>query len=207
MYIVTLLYQAADGAAHGDDIVIGVRRKDYHTLRERFGTFGTVGVVGVRLAARPSRDGVLQVVEYLDVHIVGRSVESQQFAQAVLVVVLVGQLQDGFACELAQPYDGASDELVVPFAGSHQPGTLDTCQVGGSREVDYDVCVVVRLQIGCGDGVGDVAFHTFFHHFGFLFSPGHEVDFLGGEDGRYSHRDGADGRIVDGSEYFGGIVA
>jgi len=66
------------------------------------------------LAAGPAGDGVLQLIEYLDVDIVGRAIDSQELAQAVAVVILVGELEDGLAGLVAEPYDGAADELVVP---------------------------------------------------------------------------------------------
>ena len=80
MHLMTLLNQSAQRSTHRDNIVIGVRREDNHTLRIRRCTLWAIGIVGVRLTARPSRDGVLQVVKNLDVGIIGRTVQSQEFA-------------------------------------------------------------------------------------------------------------------------------
>lgn len=46
---------------------------------------------------RASGDGMLQIVENLDVDIVGRAVESEQFAKAPVVIVFVGEFEDWFA--------------------------------------------------------------------------------------------------------------
>ena len=66
-----------------------MRREDHHVLGEGISPFGTVGVVGIRFATRPTGDGVLQVIEYLDVAVVRRSIESDEFRQTVIVVILV----------------------------------------------------------------------------------------------------------------------
>ena len=129
MHVVTLLHQTADGAAHGYHIVIGMRRKDDHTLGERLGTLRTIRIIRIGLAAGPAGDGMLQVVEYLDVHIIGRAVKHQQLAQAVLVIILVGQLQNRFSGQKAKPHDGTPDQLVRPFAAGHKPRALDARQV------------------------------------------------------------------------------
>ena len=80
VYFMSLLYETAQCTSHGDYIVIRMWREYDYTFRERFGTFRAIGIVGIRFSARPSGNGVLKVVEYLDVGIVGRAVKSQQFA-------------------------------------------------------------------------------------------------------------------------------
>ena len=92
MHVMFLLYQTADSTAHRDDVIIRVRREYNDTFGIRFSTFGTIGVVCVRLAARPTGDGMLQVVENLDIYVVCRAVKGKQFTQTVFVVVFVGQL-------------------------------------------------------------------------------------------------------------------
>ena len=47
-----------------------MRGEDEHALGEGGGGYGTCGVVGIGLATGPSGDGVLQVVEDLDVYLV-----------------------------------------------------------------------------------------------------------------------------------------
>ena len=71
VYIMLLLYQTTDGTSHRDNVVIGMRREYDHAFGIGLCTFRAIGVVCVRLAARPSGDGMLQVIEYLDVHVIG----------------------------------------------------------------------------------------------------------------------------------------
>ena len=78
VHVVVLLNESADGATHRDHVVVGVRREDDDTLLCGQRTLRTVGVVGVRLAARPSGDGMLQVVEDLDIAVVSRTEEGEQ---------------------------------------------------------------------------------------------------------------------------------
>ena len=52
-------------------VIIGMRREYDHAFGIGLCTFRAIGVVCVRLAARPSGDGMLQVIEYLDVHVIG----------------------------------------------------------------------------------------------------------------------------------------
>ena len=86
-----LLYQTTDGASHGDNVIIGMRRKYDHTFWIGLCTLRTIGVVSIRLAARPTSDGVLQIVENLDVYIIGRTVEGKQLTQTVFVIIFVSQ--------------------------------------------------------------------------------------------------------------------
>ena len=190
VYVVALLDKAAERTAHGDHVVVRVRREDDDPLRERPGTLRAVGVVGIRLAARPSGDSMLEVVEYLDVGVVGRAVEGQKFAEAVLVVVLVGQLEDRLARHLAEPDECRTDELVGPLAGSDEPGVLDARQLGCRREVDNDVRIVVRLQERGRDSVADLAFYGLLDDVGLLLAPCRKEDPACGEDGAHAHRDG-----------------
>ena len=59
MHFMSLCYESLQRATHRDDIVVGVRREDNHTLRERLRTLRTIGVVGIGLATWPASDGVL----------------------------------------------------------------------------------------------------------------------------------------------------
>ena len=97
-------------------------REDYHALGVGFGAFRTIGVVCVRLAAGPAGDGVLKFIEHLDVHVVAGAVYGEQFAETVVVIVLIGELENRFAGLLAQPHNGAAYQFVVPFACGHHPG-------------------------------------------------------------------------------------
>ena len=207
VHLVFLLHQALERAAHRDDVVVGVRREDDHALLRRLGALGAIAVVGVRLAAGPTGDGVLQVVEYLYVDVVGRAVDGQQLAEAVLVVVLVGELEDRLACLLAEPYDGRADELIVPVARRYEPWPAYTSEVCGRGEVEHHLHVVVHLQEGGALGIAHLALDGVLDHFGFLLAPGQQEDFVGLADCGDAHSDGAYGDVLFGSEHFHGFRA
>ena len=116
MHVVVLLNQTADGSAHRDNVIVWVWRKHYDTLWIWFGTLWTIGIVSVWFTTRPTGDRMLQVVENLDISIVCRTIESQQLAQTILVVVLVGKLQDWFVDLLAETNQCRTYQLVCPFA-------------------------------------------------------------------------------------------
>ena len=59
MHLVSLCHESLQRATHRDDIVVGMRREDDHTLRERLRTLRTIGVVGIGLTTRPASDGML----------------------------------------------------------------------------------------------------------------------------------------------------
>ncbi len=92
-----LLYQSANGATHRDDIIVGMRREHNDALGVGQRTLRTSAVVGIRLAAGPSGDGVLQLVEHGDVDQSGLSVELlHQVPQSVVFIVFCRELQHGF---------------------------------------------------------------------------------------------------------------
>ena len=119
MYIVVLVAQTTKRSTHRNHIIIRMRTEDDHTLRIGSSPFRTIGIIRIRLTTRPSGDCMLNIIEDLDVHIVSRTVESQQLTQTMIAVILVRQLQDRFAGQLAQPNDGTTDQLIVPFATGH----------------------------------------------------------------------------------------
>jgi len=128
MNIVMLVAQTAQCSTHRDDIIVGMWTEYNDLLWIWIGTFRTIGVVGIRFATRPSGNSVLNIIEYLDVYIVSRSKECKQFAETIFAVVFVGELQDRFACQLAEPNDSATGQLVVPLACADQPRVTDTRQ-------------------------------------------------------------------------------
>ena len=207
VYFMFLLYQTAESSTHRDNVIIRMGRENNHTFRVGFCTFGTIGVVSIRLAARPSGDGVLQIIENFDIYIVCRTIKSQQFTQTVFIIILVGQFQNRFACQLAQPDNSATDQFVIPFAGSYQPRTLDACQIHGCRKVKRYMRIVVSLQIRSRNSIGDRTFHTFFNHSCFVLAPCKQIYFLCTENGSYSHRDRTDRSIIHCSENSGCFIA
>ena len=108
MDLVALIDEAAERAAHGDDVVVGVRREDEDAFGENGGTGAAQradgGVAGFRFfgitTAGPTGDGVLEFVEADEVGLVGGAVEVDEILEAGFVVVVVGELEDGFTAEL-----------------------------------------------------------------------------------------------------------
>ena len=90
MHIVALLDETAYGAAHGDDVIIGVGGEDHHTLGEGIGALWSQGVVSIGLATWPAGDGVLQLIEHLDVHKTGGAELLHPVSHTVLKIVFGG---------------------------------------------------------------------------------------------------------------------
>ena len=125
MHLVPLFYEPAQCAPHCQDGIVGVRAEGEHAFGVGCSALGAVGVVGIRLASWPPGDGVLQVVEDLYVYVISRAIDCHQFAQAIFVVVFVGELEDGFAGLLTKPHQRSPEQDVVPVARCHLPGILD----------------------------------------------------------------------------------
>ena len=191
VHIVPLRDQADEGAAHRDHVVIRVRREDQHGLGERCGRDRTRAVVRVGLAARPAGDRMLQVVEDPDVDLVVGAVQLQQFAQGVLQIVALRQLEDRRADRLAEPDHGLADELLRPVAGAHQPGGHHAREQAAGRRVDVEMDMVVPLQQRGRAGGRHLAFDDGLDRVGFIFSPRHQDDAARREHRGDAHRDGA----------------
>ena len=189
--IMALLYKAVQGSAHRDDVVVGVRRKDDNPLRKGHCTFRTVGVVVIGLAAWPSGNRMLQVIEDSDVAVISRTVESQKLGETVAVIVLVGQFQYRFLRFLAKPHHSGAGELVIPFAVGDQPRVDDAGQLGGGSEVDDHMRVVVSLKKRCGDVLRDRTFYRFLDDVGLVVAPCREEDMAGREYRADAHCDAA----------------
>src|SRR5690606_37354186 len=97
MYFMTLVVQALKSTTHADDIIIGMGGENQTTLGVRCGTLRMIGYLYARLTPRPARNGIPEHVVYLKVDFVGIAFFHQQVAQAVIVVIFIGQTQDGFA--------------------------------------------------------------------------------------------------------------
>ena len=114
---------------------------------------------------------MLQIVENLDIGIVGRTIERQKFAQSVFVIILIGQLQDGFLGYQTQPRKGRTGQLVCPCATRYEPRMDNAGKFAGCREVDNDVSVVMNLQERSRNGIAHAAFDRCLDDIGFLFAP------------------------------------
>ena len=90
MYFMTLRHQSLNGSSHGNDIIIRMGREYQYTFGEWSCTFWSIRIIRIRLSAWPSRNRMLQVIKYLDVGIICRTIQCKQFTQAIFIVILIG---------------------------------------------------------------------------------------------------------------------
>ena len=114
---------------------------------------------------------MLEVVEYLDVAVVGRAEACQQVRQTVLVVVFVSKLKDRLAQQLAKPNHSGTNSLVVPLAIGDEPRVDDACQLAGGSQVADEFGIVVSLDVCSRDGICNFALDDFLHDVGLFFAP------------------------------------
>ncbi len=205
--VMALLDEAVHGAAHADDGVLGFGAEDEAAFGVGFGALGAVGVVGVGFAAGPAGDGVLEAVEDADVELVAGALLGEEVGEAVLVVVFVDEFEDGAAGLQSLPDDGAAGFGGGPGGGADEPGELDSGEFAGGAGVDEEAGVGVVLKEGGGDGLRDGAFDGAGGDGGFVFSPGHEDEAAGAEDGADAHGDGEVGDVFLAPEVGGGVLA
>ena len=206
----SLLHQTDEGSAHRDHVVVGVRREDHYAFREGLRGDRARRIVGVGLAAGPSGDGVLQVVEDVDVDLVVGAALFEQFAQRVFDIVLVGKFQNRFLHHAAKPYHCLADELGRPAAGPDQPWRLFAGEQLCGVLVDDHFDVGVGLEVGGRHLPRDFALDHALDDRGLLLAPGHQDDLLGAHDGADAHRDSHLGRVLQSEEGsrldFAGVV-
>ena len=89
---------------------------------------------------------MLEVVEYFDIHVVGRTVESNKFAKTIFVVVFISEFEDWFSGFLAQPNNSATSEFVVPLARGDEPRARDASESACRVDVEEYGCVGVHLE-------------------------------------------------------------
>ena len=117
MNFVSLIREADQRAAHGDDVIIRVGRK----YQNAFGKGGIARPIDVarpfaidRFSTGPSGDGFRQASEYLDVDVVSRAMRGQKVLQSPFVVIFFGELEDGFPRPAREPDRGFIDRLAIP---------------------------------------------------------------------------------------------
>ena len=210
VHVVSLLHQTDERAAHRNHVVVGVGRENHDAFGIRIRRHGARRIVGIGFAARPAGDGVLEVVEYVDVDLVVGAALFEQFAQRIFDVILVGELQDRFLHHAAEPHYGLAGEFGRPFAGAYQPRRLLAGEQLGGVLVDYDFDVGVGLQVRCWHLGRDLAFDDLLDDLGLLFAPSHQDDLVGPHDRVDTHRDGQLRGVVQSEECarldFAGVV-
>ena len=175
------------------DVVVGMRESTRIRLGNREADApqrpdGRVAGPGPGVASPgPARDRVLEIVEPGEVGLVGRGVHPEQVLEPCLVVVVVGQLEDGLPRSLGQPEDRPAGHPVVPGEAllgerTQQPRGPAPGESAGRGLVEDEDGVVVLLEEGRGDLGGDLALDGGPDDLGLVLAPGHEDDPAGGED-------------------------
>ena len=122
MHLVALLMQANEGAAHRDDIIIRMRRKNDDTLTGRVLPFRMTGHQLGGFAAGPSGDGVAHAIEDPDIDVVRVAVHHQQIAQAEIIVIVICEHQHRLVEAQGHIADRLADHLFRPVDLTGQPG-------------------------------------------------------------------------------------
>ena len=131
---------------------------------------------------------MLQVVENVDVDTVVGAALFEQFAERVLDIVVVGELQNRLLHHSAEPYDGLADELRGPLAGAYEPRCLLAGELLCGILVHDHLDVGVRLQVGCRNLARNLALDDLLHDVRLVLAPGHQDDALGPHDRSDAHR-------------------
>ena len=71
---------------------------------------------------------MLEVIEYVNVDFVERTVLLKKLAQPVGKIVFLSKLEDRLSDSLAEPYYGFPAEFRCPLARSHQPRRYIACE-------------------------------------------------------------------------------
>ena len=139
VHLVPLLTEADERAPHADHVVVGMGTKNHDPL----GELGRPGRLSAgysepprlaRAARRPAGDRVLHSPEDIDVEVVGPALVGEQVLKAMLVVVLIDQLEDWLTKLERQPTHRLADERVGPFKPQRlerpdEPGRLKPRQL------------------------------------------------------------------------------
>ena len=128
--IVSLMNQADECTSHGNHIVIRMRRENEDLLRIRLGRDRPLAVIGIRFSARPSGNGMLEVIEHVNVYLVIRPPPVEQLAERMLEIIFLCKLENRLVNLLAKPYDSLSHEFPCPVARSYHPRRYNSRKEG-----------------------------------------------------------------------------
>ena len=207
VHLMALIHEPLESAAHGNDVVVRMRAENQAAFLDRIRAFGAVGVVGVGFAAGPARNGVLQPVEHVNVGVVALAVLRQQIAQAIVIVILVGQFQHGLAGGQSQVGHGFLDHRLVPGHIVNEPRGLAAREFHGRRLVYHELHIRVALQVRCRQRLHHRPLHRLIDNARLVFAPGNEHHPLGIHDLLHTQRNGAARHIGQPAEINGGIHA
>ena len=88
---------------------------------------------------------MLEVVEYINVDLVKRPVEFNEFPEVILEIVLLGELEDRLAHFLAEPDHGLADQLRGPMTRADHPRSDGSGQERSGHLVGVEGDVVMLL--------------------------------------------------------------
>ena len=179
MHIVAVFNESVEGATHRDYIVIGVRREDNNPLGEGGGAHGACAIVGIGFTAGPSCDGVLQIVEHINVNLVIGALLLEQFAQRILQIVIISELQDRLTNLLTEPYNSLAHKFWGPLARTDQPRGLAASEHRSGVLVNIHSNIIVLLKQRCGHITTALALDNLFHGPSLILSPCHQHYLLG----------------------------
>jgi hypothetical protein len=131
----------------------------------------------------------------------------EQVLEAVLVEVLVGQLEDGLVGEAGEPDRRRANGRLIPFDGTEHPGRFQPGQLGGRRPVEVHARVGVLLEKARRDRRADRSLHRPGDHRGLLLAQRQQHDPAGPQNRAHAHRDGAAGNVCLAEEVAGGILS
>ena len=212
--LVPLLAEPNERPPHTDDVVIRMGAEDYDSLREgvvagnrrRAGGADDAGPLRrrplrktmaarpPRLAPRPTADRVLHRAEDVDVDVVGPAAGREKILEAVLVVILVGELEDRLLERGGQPDHRLPHEPLGPLHPQQlqrpdKPRGDKARQPRRGRPIEDKPGVGMLLK-GAGR---DLARRRLLHRFGddrcLVLTEGEEDDTAGIEDRPDPHRD------------------
>jgi hypothetical protein len=124
----------------------------------------------------------------------------------VFAVILVEQLEHGFADLLGEPDDGAAGDGRSPRHGADQPRVAQAGELAGGGGIELEFHGRVALQETGGERVCRGFLHGVREHAGLGLAPGEEQDAARLEDGADAHGDGMAGDVGLAEEIAGGVA-
>jgi hypothetical protein len=217
VHLVPLLAQADERSPHADHVVVGVRAED----DDPPGLLaGPRPIPARRQAADPPRrprlpggpagDRVLHRPEDLDVEVVGPAAGGEQILEPVLVVVLVGELEDRLLEPQRQPDHGLPREWLGPHQAhrlerTDEPRRLEPRQPRRRRPVEHEPRVGMLLEGACRHVAARRLLDRLVHDRRLVLAKGQQHDAAGIEDRAHAHRDRLAGHVPLAEEVGGGV--
>src|SRR5690606_39350716 len=114
MHIVPLVGQPDKRTAHGYYVVIGMRRKYNRAFLRRLAALRTLTIVRIGFSAGPPRDGMLQLIEYININMVHGALLRSKLSHTVRIVIVFRELKNRLLERLRKPHDCFPDGFTIP---------------------------------------------------------------------------------------------